>query len=751
MRMSSNDPSANGSDGHLPEPIATGHASIGDLTPFKGQVRHDLAHPMASRPAVLSTAPNALTLLKALRRRWLLATCLALPFAAAVFMAVWLFLPPAKATVSAKVDIPPNYKPILGQNGTMGRESPNTQAETIRVKSSLVLNAALNDPEVVKANPSVLHDRDTLSWLDQEIKVDFPAGPEILRVSMVGDETEELVILVNAVVGAYIREFQSNHNSALKDRIGRLETIHTKYQNRVEVLEKRQNELAVLIGAGDNKSLAIKQALALDWLRHEQRELFKLHDERSLRVRELHAYEQITEGGDIDLGVIDKQINSKPEIIELRKQEDFYNGLIERTKQEAADGENNPVVKEHTRKRDGIKNQIDNLRKQQRPVIEKELRARAEVKLLNIREQIEELEALIKAQQQNIETLAKDAEVANKNGIGLESVSRELKLANRSLTRVADTLEALKMEEDAPPSALLLEKASVLRADELPRKLRFAGISAAGAIALVLLLVAFLEFRSRRIDSVDEVVHGLGLRLMGTLPANPARIHQRLLAPTSHGAEWGTLLAESVDSARTMLLHEARSSGLRVVMVTSAVGGEGKTSLATHLAASLARAGRKTLLLDCDLRNPAAHGLFDLPLEPGFSELLRGEASVAEALRPTAAANLWMITAGQCDAAALHLLAQVGPQKIFHQLRQEFDFLIVDSSPILPVADSLLFAEHVDGVLFAILREVSRLPNVYAAYQRLAMLGAPIVGAVVNGTLDHQYSYGSRTVSVAGV
>ena len=75
-------------------------------------------------------------------------------------------------------------------------------------------------------------------------------------------------------------------------------------------------------------------------------------------------------------------------------------------------------------------------------------------------------------------------------------------------------------------------------------------------------------------------------------------------------------------------------SGMRVVMVTSATSGEGKTSLAAHLAASLARAGHKTLLLDGDLRKPTTHLIFDLPIGPGFSEALRGEVDVAAAVRP---------------------------------------------------------------------------------------------------------------------
>jgi Mrp family chromosome partitioning ATPase len=102
---------------------------------------------------------------------------------------------------------------------------------------------------------------------------------------------------------------------------------------------------------------------------------------------------------------------------------------------------------------------------------------------------------------------------------------------------------------------------------------------------------------------------------------------------------------------------------------------------------------------------------------------------------------LSVVPAGQCDAIALQALAQGSIQPIFAQLRQQFDFIIVDSCPVLPVADSLLIGQQADAVVFSILRDVSRMPKVFAAYQRLAMLGIRMLGAVVNGT--NEASYGS--------
>src|SRR5208337_3654070 len=119
---------------------------------------------------------------------------------------------------------------------------------------------------------------------------------------------------------------------------------------------------------------------------------------------------------------------------------------------------------------------------------------------------------------------------------------------------------------------------------------------------------------------------------------------------------WHNVLLESIDATVTMLRHTARAESHRVVMITSALSGEGKTSLASHLATSLARSGLRTLLIDADLRSPALHRLFDLTPDPGLSEVLRGEAALEDVVTPTAIEELKVITAGRCDHQTLRIL-----------------------------------------------------------------------------------------------
>ena len=173
-----------------------------------------------------------------------------------------------------------------------------------------------------------------------------------------------------------------------------------------------------------------------------------------------------------------------------------------------------------------------------------------------------------------------------------------------------------------------------------------------------------------------------------------------------------------------------------MLLVASAVGGEGRTTLASHLAVSLSRCWRKTLLIDGDLRNPGQHLQFGQALEPGLSEALRGEVEFEDAIQATAAGRLWLLPAGKVNAHSLEALALEGVAEVFDRLKEQYDFIVIDAPAILPVHDALLLARHANGVLLAVKAGVSRLPAVRQAQQRLEALGVRILGAVIGQQVE---------------
>jgi len=178
-------------------------------------------------------------------------------------------------------------------------------------------------------------------------------------------------------------------------------------------------------------------------------------------------------------------------------------------------------------------------------------------------------------------------------------------------------------------------------------------------------------------------------------------------------------------------------------MVTSALGGEGKSTLSSHLAISFARAGRKTLLIDGDLRRPRVHEVFQIPDFPGFCETLRGETPVEKCIYDSGVAGLDIMPAGEVDAFTLRMLSETETQATFARLRNEYDLVLFDSSPLLPVADSLLIMQSIDGVLLSIRKDHSRMSKVSTALKKIDLVGGKVLGGIVIGINETEYGYGS--------
>jgi capsular exopolysaccharide synthesis family protein len=166
-------------------------------------------------------------------------------------------------------------------------------------------------------------------------------------------------------------------------------------------------------------------------------------------------------------------------------------------------------------------------------------------------------------------------------------------------------------------------------------------------------------------------------------------------------------------------------------MIASAVRGEGRSTLADDLAASLARTWHRTVLIDGDTRHPTLHQRRGLPLEPGLCEVLRGESELNDALQATSEGRLWLMPAGHGDKHAQQALAREGTAALLQQLKDRYDCIVLDVPPLLEAADALVFSQHADAVLLAVRCEYSALPAVHAAYQRLTVVRSALVGAVV--------------------
>jgi tyrosine-protein kinase Etk/Wzc len=159
------------------------------------------------------------------------------------------------------------------------------------------------------------------------------------------------------------------------------------------------------------------------------------------------------------------------------------------------------------------------------------------------------------------------------------------------------------------------------------------------------------------------------------------------------------------------------------------------------LAARLARSGYRSLLIDTDARRPRVNELFGLPVGPGFTDLLLDRVDLADVLRPGPVPGLDVITAGNGDA---HEAVEVLEQRLVDllgPLRAAYDVVVLDTPPLMAAPEALILSRVAHGVLLAVMRDVSRLPDVLAGYEQLRSIGADVLGAVVSGGRALRYHW----------
>lgn len=183
----------------------------------------------------------------------------------------------------------------------------------------------------------------------------------------------------------------------------------------------------------------------------------------------------------------------------------------------------------------------------------------------------------------------------------------------------------------------------------------------------------------------------------------------------------------------------------RSFLVTSAHRGEGKSTIASHLALTVARfKGKKSLIVDADLRRPRLHDIFGVPKEPGLLECLEGKIDPLDAVKDTPVENLKVIPAGARIDSPAHLFEGDILSEIFKKIRFYYDIVIVDSAPVIPVSDPMLIASEVDGVVLVLL--AGKTPRNVAIRARDILLdaNAELLGVVVNNlseVLPYYYDY----------
>jgi capsular exopolysaccharide synthesis family protein len=167
------------------------------------------------------------------------------------------------------------------------------------------------------------------------------------------------------------------------------------------------------------------------------------------------------------------------------------------------------------------------------------------------------------------------------------------------------------------------------------------------------------------------------------------------------------------------------------VLVTSACPGDGKTLVASNLAVVLAMTDQKVILIDADLRRPRLHKVFNYPSEPGLSDLLVGDAQSTE-IRTTSVPGLHLLTCGSLPPNPSELLDSRRFRHLIEKLGRKYDWIIIDSPPVLPVTDAIVLGETAAAVVLVVAAEQTPMYSARAALEQLENARAHVIGAVLN-------------------
>jgi capsular exopolysaccharide synthesis family protein len=332
--------------------------------------------------------------------------------------------------------------------------------------------------------------------------------------------------------------------------------------------------------------------------------------------------------------------------------------------------------------------------------------------------------------------------------VRLARLQRDAKVLEEIYTQMQARLKEAEIGEAAEdPSVRLLDAAVLPRDPVAPRPAAYLSLALMVGLLLGLSGAALREYADHAVHSRRDVVRATGLPVLALVPR--AAAHARRLAgrtkpgeaPQGRGKprllvrETRTPMAEAYDRFQVNLAFSRVRDPVRIVTISSATPGEGKTTSAVNLAVTLARRGRSVLLVDADLRCGVISGTLGIPQHPGFSELLAGEvplADVVHRVRLDEETELDVIAGGRIPSDPARLMASDALHVLFRRLREEFDTVVLDAPPVNLVTDAALLGCASDGVVLVVRSGTTGEDDLRDAVEHLQAVGAPVLGVVLN-------------------
>jgi capsular exopolysaccharide synthesis family protein len=316
--------------------------------------------------------------------------------------------------------------------------------------------------------------------------------------------------------------------------------------------------------------------------------------------------------------------------------------------------------------------------------------------------------------------------------------SKDVDIKQQIYNSLFTQYEQLRVKEALQANLVsVVSPATFPEAPSKPNKPLYLGLGLVVSLMAGFGLVLIFENLDTTLFSSEQILAVTKLPMLGKIPLERKKKNRKI------PLDGNSFYTEAFLRLRTNLLKTIEVSSCKSLLITSALQGEGKSSIATSLAFLLTRSGKKVVLIEGDLRIPSIHKIFDVYNSLGLVNYLNGKAGVFDIIQPTVFPGLAVIAGGERTTEPVNLLSSKLMKPLIQELLNKFDLVLFDSPSILAVSDASVIAPLVDGVLLVVKRAFIGKEILEAAIEQLASVKAKLIGVIINGENGsenyHQY------------
>ncbi|OGF65051.1 MAG: hypothetical protein A2Y62_16615 [Candidatus Fischerbacteria bacterium RBG_13_37_8] len=375
-------------------------------------------------------------------------------------------------------------------------------------------------------------------------------------------------------------------------------------------------------------------------------------------------------------------------------------------------------------------------------------------------------------QQQKSEAMKLNADAVTYNALKVELENQKLLLDSLLKKRGESSISA-EIQPQTAQNIRIIERANIPQSIFKPNIKINIFLSIIIGLMTGFAMAFFIDYIDDKVKSIEDIEHYIKLPLLGLIPLYTPGSHHRtkrkkkwainfwaktglktpLEAATRDGIPYlishsnpKALVSEAFKVVRTSIMLTKDSNHPKCILITSTQPKEGKTFVATNLAITLSQVDKKVILLDCDLRNPMIHKIFKQDNSSGVSSLLLQQKKLSELIIPTPITNLSIMTAGHRAPRPAELLSLPAFKQLLDELKKQYDIIILDSPPIVPIADTSIIAPSADMTILVLLNEGTPRKSATLAINRLRSINCDIFGCMLNsvdfeGRSNYYYKY----------